>query len=218
MTKREALTEILVAFGELHQREISPMLVTVFLDALGHFSIEELQAAGRRLLASEEFFPKPIKFIETIQGSVEDRGALAWNLLVEALRKYSAWDSLEITDDPAFVYALEQVFGSWIRCGDTLPDAADPMFASLRKQFMGSYRAYDRSGRTIALPRRLAGRHEANNLQSFPNWRDNMQLPPQTIHVLSGGQWQQGAIQLNRELARFEIITDRPQLGPGNGK
>jgi hypothetical protein len=45
-----------------------------------------------------------------------------------------------------------------------------------------------------------------------------MQLPPQTIHVLSGGQWQQGAIQLNRELARFEIITDRPQLGPGNGK
>ena len=155
MTKREALTEILVAFGELHQREISPMLVTVFLDALGNFSIEELQAAGRRLLASEEFFPKPIKFIEAIQGSVEDRGAIAWNLLVEALRKYSAWDSLEITDDPAFVYALEQVFGSWIRCGDSLPDAADPMFASLRKQFMGSYRAYDRSGRTIALPRAL---------------------------------------------------------------
>lgn len=218
MTKREALTEILVAFGELHQREISPMVVDVFLDALGKFSIEELQAAGRRLLASERFFPKPVDFIEAIQGSPEDRGAQAWNLLVEMIRKESASESLQIEDDPAFIYAVESVFGSWVRVGDTLPDSADPMFASLRKQFMASYRAFDRSGRTIALPRRLAGRYEIENMANYHNWRPNTELVPQGVLILRGGQWHKGTLAFDRERGQFQIVQPARQLTNGTDK
>jgi hypothetical protein len=216
MTRREAVTEILSAFGELHQRQISPTLVAVYTDALSSFTIEQLQAAGRVLLRSGEYFPKPVDFVKAIEGHPDDKAAAAWGLLVEVLRDDGAWATLEVADDPAWCHALEQVFGSWIRAGDTLPDEASPMHASLRKQFMQAYRAYQNSGRQITLPKKLAGRHEAAN-GDWANWRPGTDLPAQPAYVLSAGQWQQTVLVLNRQAGRFEVVKPQPQLPSGGG-
>jgi len=182
---REEFIAVLGTVAEAYSKELSDGLVRVYFQQLSKFGIEEIARAGSILMTRSRFWPTIADFHEAIQGSQEDQGALAWNLLVDTLRDVSAWTSLEVRDDPAFVHALEQVFGSWIHCGDTLPDGSDPMFASLRKQFMTSYRTYEQSGRRITLPKRLPGRHEVQNAESRSTWRPGTELVGQSVYVLT---------------------------------
>jgi len=209
--------QLMLVLGEVFHEPVSNARIEAYYTALQDYPIEAVKAAAKQLSKQAEFFPKPAHFVQIVEGSAEDRAAQAWGLLVEALRKFSANASLEITDDPAFCYALEQVFGSWIRAGDTLPDAADPMHASLRKQFLQFYRAYGNSGRQISLPKHIAGRDEAQN-GDWANWRPGTELPPQPAYVLSAGQWRQVALVLNRQAGKFELVRPQPQLPPaGSG-
>jgi hypothetical protein len=202
--------------AENYAKEVSASLPEIYFTNLSQYSIEQVEVAAHYLMRKSTYWPTIAHFVEAIEGSPEDKAAGAWSLLVEALRKFGAYASLEIVDDGAWVYALEQTFGSWIHAGDTLPDSNSPMYASLRKQFMGAYRAYERSGREVALPRRLKGRHEVSN-GDWATWRPGLELPPQPAYRLSEAGWQQASLVLDRERGGFFLSAPKPRLLPGGG-
>lgn len=70
--------EMISVLAELHQREISATLLEAYYEALKEYPIKAIETAGKALLKSSRFFPKPADFIDEIDGTDDEQAEDTW--------------------------------------------------------------------------------------------------------------------------------------------
>ncbi len=112
--------EQMMLIGEVHGRQISQPLLDLYWKVLEPFPDEQCEIAFKRVLLDGRFFPKPVDFLEVLQGRTQDVAALRWVEVVKALKKIGAYESVTFTD--AAINSTIEAMGGWIRLGDMLED------------------------------------------------------------------------------------------------
>ena len=202
---RAAFAGVLHELGELFSAEISTAKAEAYFRVLERYDIRQIRRAAS-ILGEGKFFPFPLPadFIDAIQGSADVQAENAWGLLINALAKYSGDTSLSVEDDGAFVQALERTFGSWIGFADSVGplERSDPMFASLRKQFISIYQIALKERPTLEKPVHLVGRYESENRLHISQWLRGEMLP-QTVAVLRGHLWHETRARMDPHSGRL---------------
>lgn len=153
--------------------ELTPPQIAAYWAALEPYDLDAVKAALRAApRTSPTFFPKVGELIGIIEGSAEDRAAVAWRTLLEIVAR-GGWPSLQITDG-ALAFAIIEM-GGYSMITSKLHECSAPMEASYLKQFSALYRI----GLTRnAPPQYLVGEIEARNrtLGSWITIRDGRQV------------------------------------------
>jgi hypothetical protein len=153
--------ELMVGLGETFNEPVSDARMEIYFAALADLDIETVRAAANAHGRGSRFFPKPVEIRELVAGNVEDRAEVAWNAVVNLVRRvgYPGADGRgkapEFPDDATRRAALE-LFGGWVALCEQLPGAGSPAFIGTAKQFRALYGAYAR--REAALPPGERGR------------------------------------------------------------
>lgn len=168
----DQFAEVVAVLGTVFEKSWTPKLIDAYFSALSDLSIEQVQHAVNVIARTSKFFPKPAEIIEAAQGSIDDQAERAWTLFLDAVERHGVTDSLA-TDDPAFAQATIEAFGGWIRAGEVLHDAGEPMLVAYGKQWKASYRLALKQPRPDT-PTYLPGSHEANNRQNCGKWAERM--------------------------------------------
>lgn len=143
----------------LNQPKLSPLgLKTAFIVLQAH-SIEDVKRAIHATLRESPYMPKPYDIIKYLEGTAEDRGALAWWHVLRAIRKYGHYESVTF-DDPAIHYAIDRM-GGWQKVCNILEEE----LPFREKDFIKLYARGERSADWDSVPKRFPGFHEINNSQ-----------------------------------------------------
>lgn len=112
----------------------------------------------------ERFFPTLADIVERIEGKAEERAALAWALVMRAVRRLGASKSVRFPS-PAIHYALEQM-GGWRHFASSLTTDEEPFRAKDFALFFGigeRIASWDGLGGTRAVKPYLPGEIEHDN-------------------------------------------------------
>ena len=111
---RKAFDEIFDLVGEMtimpSGKDLGRMKKVLFF-GLSDYPLNVIADAAKAHCRVSRFFPMLADIIMQIEGSVEDRAALAWSLILKAKRKYRRNKSLRFPV-PAIHYAIE-CMGGW---------------------------------------------------------------------------------------------------------
>lgn len=137
-----ALKTTAAAFGV----EMSPARVTAYLEALAGYDVAAIQEACKAAVRSSEFFPTVAALVKLIEGSADDRAALAWTRVYRAaLKGLGTYRPLDFQDP--ILHATVTAMGGWrqlLWIGDLDTENVDVV--TTRKQFMQLYGIYERRG------------------------------------------------------------------------
>ena len=151
----------LLGLGELFNETLSERRQEAYFSALSDLPMDRILGAITHAARACKFFPKPAELREFVNGSSDDRAALAWTRFLRALTEVGTYQSVDF-GDPA-LHATVEALGGWHEAWriERL-DAKDQGFK--RAEFCRLYGALEGRGATIgAGPRRLVGQHEIVN-------------------------------------------------------
>ena len=92
-------------------RDFEDLKTALFL-ALQEYSLAQVTLAVAEHCRASRFFPMLADIVTCIEGSVEDRAALAWSLVRKAIRRYGTGRNIRFPH-PATHYALDKMGGWW---------------------------------------------------------------------------------------------------------
>lgn len=127
-------------------------------DALSPYPYEAVEAAVKGSCRHERFFPMLADIVTRIEGTSEERAAMAWALVLRAMGRWGYWDSVRFPD-PAIHFAIQQM-GGWRRLCSSLTNDELPFRG---RDFAQHYSMFDRVRHATSVPAYLAGAHELNN-------------------------------------------------------
>lgn len=110
--------EYLSVLSEIHDRQITPMLASVYWKVLEPFTDEQCKAAFEQVIQSARFFPKPVDLLEILHGKSADAATVAWVKVVGAVRRVGNYDSV-MFDDPV-IHEVIDFMGGWPKTGEWL--------------------------------------------------------------------------------------------------
>jgi len=116
MEKSKMILEYLSTLAEIHNKKLSEMITTVYLNIFEKYEYKQLESAFDSLLKTAKFFPKPVEIIEAIVGGKEDRSLTAWSKVISAVKKYGSYTSIDFSD-PLIVRAITLIGGWSLICG-----------------------------------------------------------------------------------------------------
>jgi hypothetical protein len=138
--------------------------VTALFEELAEYDLEAIQAAVRDHTRSEKFFPTLADIVRRLEGTAEDRAALAWGMALRAIQRHGRSASV-FFPSPAHVYAIEQM-GGWVRLCSSLAVDEEKWTARVFGRFF-SYgervASWDREPGKVVVPRYCVGQCERNN-------------------------------------------------------
>lgn len=158
---RTEFSKILFGLGEVYGEALSKPRMDAYFAALSDLTIEQFDSAASHLMRSSKFFPRPAEILEAARGNIEDQANRAWSTFLDAAAD-AGYASVRFYD-PATAYAVDAVFGGWIKAGELLAagwmDSAgrhqggctDEMLAHYRNHFIKQYLAYRRAPSEISL-------------------------------------------------------------------
>lgn len=144
--------------------ELSREALKMFSLLLQPYTIEQVKKALQTHMAESPYMPKPSDIKARIEGTADDRAALAWQIVLNAVRRNGHYDSIRFPS-PAYHYAIGNMDG-WISLCKSLVDENLPF---RRKDFMQffklgeQYASWDAKPEKTQVPRYLAGATELNN-------------------------------------------------------
>ena len=177
-------------------REMAETQIDVWFELLGDLTFEQLKAGIVRGLRNYKFagFP-PVGQIREWAGAggdelrIEDRAALAWGRLLNAIGSVGAYESVDF-DDPAINAAVRSL-GGWQALCDT---SSHELRAFVRPRFVESYRAHVAAGvqshDAEPLAGIIAGNHGRDGYEAPEPRRIETNLP-QTVRVIASAPQQQ---------------------------
>ena len=164
--------------------------VTVYFAALEPYSLAEVKAAVMWLCNyGDGEFPTVPDIRSRIEGSVEDRAALAWASVLRAMARWGYYDSVRFPD-PAIHFAISQM-GGWMHLCATLKDETIPFRG---KDFAQYYAMGKRLGPQARPAAYLVGKHEANARERNCHFRrvydtaTGKAIPESELPALGDGQ------------------------------
>lgn len=112
--------EYMAAICELHDKTMSRVMIDLYWKVLEPFSDEECEKAFKELILSNRFFPKPVDFMEIIQGKKENRATEAWLIALGTLKHYGNYESVKFADP--VIHSVIEVMGGWPQFGTMTND------------------------------------------------------------------------------------------------
>lgn len=106
----------MLTLSEIHGKELSETLNSIYWKTLEPFTDEECEAAFKELILSSKFFPKPADFLEILRGNKEDQASRAWIKVVQSVRKIGHYQSVKF-DDPV-IHSVFKFWGGWKTSAD----------------------------------------------------------------------------------------------------
>lgn len=103
--------QYMAALSEIHGKELTALLNSLYWKTLEPFTDQECDAAFKELIFSAKYFPKPVDFLEILSGKKEDQAARAWIKVVKAIRKVGNYESVKF-DDPV-IHSVFEFWGGW---------------------------------------------------------------------------------------------------------
>lgn len=139
---RHAFAEAMFAVSETFNEPLSDVKIEAYFDALKEFDVAPVLAALKGSISSSEFFPRPIKLRELIEGDAAGAADAAWGAVLREIRRvgYVGTPNLE----PRALRAVRELWGSWGRLCETLPGEG-PELVGWVKQFKQVYGSVEKS-------------------------------------------------------------------------
>ena len=159
--------EIMMAAGEVYNREITKPLLKIYFAALSDLTIRQVNDAVMQHIKSTDtaasFFPKPAEIIKRAFGSdedgkrrIEDRANMAWSVILGKISSIGSYGNLEIEDKQAL--AAVKGIGGW----QALCMCTYEQLDWKKKEFIRAYDCYERTP-VEHLPQGLPGLHDIEN-------------------------------------------------------
>ena len=132
-------------------------LTMLYYQAFENWPIDKFEYACKVIMETRVFngLPKIAEIREAIEGRQDDRIMIAYQTLVEALRKYAFWDSV-IFEDGAIAHAVEDM-GGWMMVSEWTVEE----WKFRRKEFEQLYQAHMKRGNNS--PTKVIGHFEHDN-------------------------------------------------------
>jgi len=111
MKNERLFKEYMTTLSEIHGKELSALLSSLYWKTLEPYEDAECERAFKEIIFSSKFFPKPVDFLETLQGKREDQGARAWIKVIDTVRRVGTYESVEF-DDPV-IHSVFKFWGGW---------------------------------------------------------------------------------------------------------
>jgi len=147
--------ELMTVLGEIHDRQITRLLLDVYWRILEPFPDEACIRAFHELVGRAKFFPKPAEFLALLEASRGDRATAAWLDVVAALKRYGNYQSVRFADP--VIHTVIEAMGGWASLG-MMEEWARPW---RQKEFERLYSLL--AGRDGRHPAYLSGLHEIQN-------------------------------------------------------
>lgn len=103
--------EYLATLCELHDRTMSKLLTDLYWKVLEPFTDEQCEKAFQEIIYSCKFFPKPVDFLEILNGKKANRATEAWLDVLTAIRRIGNYQSVKFSD-PA-IHSVVNAMGGW---------------------------------------------------------------------------------------------------------
>lgn len=124
----------------------------------GRLTIDQLEQACAKLLATSRFMPKPVEIIEAAVGSSEDIAATAWEEVMRVCQAIGSYRAVDFEDRR--INAAIRSLGGWPLMFDRCNNAENEKW--YRREFEQAYRRYLEHGCGDEAGRALPGISEAN--------------------------------------------------------
>jgi hypothetical protein len=138
----------------------SPYVLSVWWAACEPYTMEQVRQALTRHAKNPDtgrFAPKVADIVRLLEGTTEDKAALAWGKALDAAQRVGAYSDV-VFDDPSIHAAIEDM-GGWPKfCRVETKD-----LSYLQHRFCESYRAYAARGK-FEYPRKLGGDRSSDDV------------------------------------------------------
>lgn len=170
---KKEFAEIMLANGDIYNKEISKSFMQAYFTALSAYSISDVKKGiGAHALDPKHgtFFPKPadiVRHLQTGKLTTEEKAELSWAQIEREIRKVGSWGKLELDDKQGL--ASLKAFTSWKDLCSM--DLSKMTWA--KKEFISMYSTYENTPAHM-LPSSLPGRvelaeHKEKSAQSMQN-------------------------------------------------
>jgi hypothetical protein len=143
------LTDAMAYYG----KTASPYVLSVWWAACEQYTLDQVRTALTRHAMhadSGQFAPKVADIVRVLEGTTDDKAAIAWGKAIYAAQRIGAYSDV-VFDDPAIHAAIEDI-GGWPKfCRAPTKD-----LSYMQHQFCESHRAYASRGQ-YEYPRKLIG-------------------------------------------------------------
>jgi len=174
---RESFTKIMLGLGEVFDKQVSEVLLSIYWEALKPYPWKKVKDALNKAVVTCRFFPKPVDIIELITGAdkTEEQAEKAWTTLLDAIKQHGPYVSV-IFEDGRIARCIE-LMGGWEEVNSW--KTSELQFR--RKDFLSIYRSLPEMG-----PAKVFGilekENSARNFLRDPKFTDSPALAP-TVRV-----------------------------------
>lgn len=151
---RERFARLIADVLGFYGQTPSVFALGVWWQACQAYDLDAVQAAfGRHAMDPErgQWAPKPADLVRQLQGSADDRAAMAWSLVLGACNRIGAYADVAF-DDP-IIHAVVADLGGW----PTLCRTETAALSYTQHRFVTAYRAYAHRGAPALYPPVLHG-------------------------------------------------------------
>ena len=185
---------------EYYKADLSPAVIALYFEDLGHFEAGELKRGLRELRQSRKYsnMPTIAEILEAVEGDFESKAQLALDELIYALRKYGPDRSVCFSDKA--IMSVVVAVGGWEAVGNL----EGKEWEDFKKwDFKKLYKTYSRPNQTA--PAYLIGKSERVN--SFGNQTNKFDK----IYFVGEDKEPMSIIEFKKE--RAAAIQNKPTIG-----
>jgi len=149
----------MAVLGEIFDQgqPLTEFKIELYFKSLMDYGIDAIEKAASNIIKGRVYpaFPKPAEIINEIDGLATERALLAWNQVLEGMRRVGQWQSVKFSD-PVIHSAVESM-GGW----EKICYWDDSELAWKQKEFERLYAIAEKQGGVH--PEYLPGIHEMKN-------------------------------------------------------
>jgi len=150
----------MMGVGEYYNREISEVLIDIYLEGLKHYDYETLSKAAQLHMSNPDtgqFFPKISDFVKHIGGGNSDKALEAWTKFDKAVRTVGPYRT--VVFDDAIIHAVISDMGGWIEFGNKSLEE----WPFIRNEFVKRFHGYLLKGVPTDYPAKITGIADMHN-------------------------------------------------------
>jgi hypothetical protein len=107
----ETFKQCMITLSEYFGKDLSPIAIEAYHDALGDFSDDEMRRATKLSLKTKQFMPKAVELVELVRGGAQDASIEALERVEYAFKAVGKYRSVDFEDKA--INATVRLMGGW---------------------------------------------------------------------------------------------------------
>jgi hypothetical protein len=103
--------EYMTMICELYDKTLSDMMKDLYWKMLEPFTDEQCEKTFKEIILTRTFFPKPVDFLEILQGKKENKATLKWLEVLESVKRIGNYQSIKFSDP--VIHSVINAMGGW---------------------------------------------------------------------------------------------------------